>query len=242
LQAEIAVLCPVLGRPDRARQLQHSLIRNSSTSVELTFLCSRHDVSQIRACQATGAQTLVVPWPACPGDWAKKLNWGRHHTSAPLMLLAADDLRFHPGWDLNVLRHFNTHDIGVLGTQDGGNPMVKAGRHSTHPVVCRGYADSYGTVDSPDLMVHTGYSHAYCDNELVETARARGCWLFADDVYIEHLHPAWKKARWDSTYARGRAGETNDRKLFMRRRKLWSRTGRADARPAPLPGTSSGGR
>jgi hypothetical protein len=139
------------------------------------------------------------------------------------MLLAADDLSFHPGWESNAQRRFNTHDIGVLGTQDGGNPLVKQGRHSTHPIVCRGYADAHGTIDNKELMLHPGYGHAYVDNELCETAMARGCWLFAHDCYIEHLHPTWKKAKPDSTYRRGEATLRADRRMFVARRKLWAR-------------------
>jgi hypothetical protein len=215
------VLVPVLARPGNAAPLVRNIKAVSRMDHHILFLCSPEDREEIRACKATGADVEVVSWAAGPGDWARKLNWGRSITTEPYMVLAADDLRFHPEWDRNSLHAFNTRDIGVLGTQDQGNPLVKRGLHSTHPIVCRGYADMYGTIDRPDLMVSTCYDHQFCDNELCQTAIARGCWHFARDVIIEHMHPAWGKAKEDSTYAKGWRRGKEDARLFAKRTRLW---------------------
>lgn len=222
MSADLVILVPVLNRPRNAQPLIDSIHANTTIEVRVLFICSPRDRAEQHAAHKTGADTCIVPWEPGHADWAKKLEYGRHHTTEPLMLLAADDLSFHPNWDVNALRRFDTVDIGVLGTQDLGNAYVKRGQHSTHPIVCRGYADQHGTVDDPTLMMHQGYEHQFCDNELCETAMARGCWAFARDCVIEHLHPAWKKASWDDVYEKGSQSFQADYRLFCRRRPLWN--------------------
>lgn len=231
MQAELAILVPVLGRPWRAQPLLDSISQVSRHPVRVLFLCSPDDTEEIAACKATGADVLVVPFRQGKGDWAKKLEHGRANTTEPYMLLAADDLLFHPRWDSAVLDVFNRIDCGVVGTNDLGNELVKRGLHSTHPVVCRGYADAYGTIDQPELMLHQGYTHQYADNELVETAISRGCWQFARLAVIEHLHPAWGKAEVDATYQLANAHAERDHRLFHWRRRLWQKPGRGRLLP-----------
>lgn len=215
------ILVPVLERPAAAARLVKDWRKAGTAHSRIVFLTSDGDFAEHAACQRTGCETIPVPWSAGAGDWARKLDYGRARTSEPYMLLAADDLHFHQGWDVAALQKLQCPSVGVLGTQDGGNPLVLQGRHSTHPIVNRSYADDCGAIDDRAVMLHHGYDHAYCDNELVETAMARGVWLFAREVFIEHLHPSWKKARWDKTYAKGAHKLMHDHRLFLRRRPLW---------------------
>lgn len=222
---EIAVVVPVLGRPQRAAPLVASLTETTPQHLaRLLFVCSLDDRAQLEACRATGCETLLSDDPR----WAPKINLGYRETGEPFLLLAADDLRFHLGWAEAALELFATSDVGVVGTNDLGNPTVKRGLHSTHPLVCRGYADRHGTVDGPGAVVAECYQHNWVDAELVETAKARGCWAFAAESVVEHCHPFWHKGADDATYELGRAGYRADQALFTRRRRLWTR-GRVEA-------------
>jgi hypothetical protein len=223
--SDLVVLVPVLARPQNAAKLVLNIrtVSHEALQPRILFLCSKGDHEEISACEATAAETVVVPWVAGPGDWARKLEYGRAITTESYMVLAADDLCFHKEWDRNALHSFTKLDIGVLGTQDKGNPLVKRGLHSTHPIVCRGYADEFGTIDDPTKMVSTCYDHQYVDNELCQTAIARGCWHFARDVVIEHLHPAWGKAEVDATYEKGWKHGSSDNRLFVKRSRLWNK-------------------
>lgn len=221
MAADIAILVPVLHRPQNIGPLLRSL-QTSVLPYRLLFLCSPHDREQQQALKAAAQEYSVVPWDPGPADWAKKLEHGRGLTSEPLMLLAADDLRFHQGWDVELRNAWRDFDVGVLGTQDLGNRLVIQGQHSTHPCVVRDYADCHGTIDDPKLMLHQGYDHQYCDNELCETAMSRGCWKFLHACVIEHLHPSWGKGTGDSTYLKGNRHWQRDLKLFKRRKRLWS--------------------
>jgi hypothetical protein len=220
---EIAVLIPVLGRPQNARPLIDSLAAATPPGLARpVFICTPGDEVQIAACEETGAETLVADWPAGKADWARKCELARQETSEPFMLLAADDVTFEPGWAEAALEIFRDYDVGVVGTNDCANPTVLRGLHSTHPLVCRGYVDMYGTVDDPALMLPQCYWHNYSDNELVETAKTRGCWAFAPASRVRHRHPIWGTASLDPTYLRGREHYDEDQALFVARRRLWA--------------------
>lgn len=98
---------------------------------------------------------------------------------------------------------------------------MKRGVHSTHTLVQRRYVDKYGTIDQPGQVLHEGYVHEFCDDELVGTAKKRGVWAFAADSVVEHLHAHYLKAPMDDLYAA--QGERMDasRDLFRKRERLW---------------------
>lgn len=220
---QIAVVVPVLGRPQNAQTLVESFL-TSAADAELWFVASPGDDGQLEACYATGQPTLVATWEPGPGDYAAKIQRGFDLTRAPFVLLGADDLRFHPGWDTALLAVASEFDVGVVGTNDLGNSVVVAGRHSTHPLVARCYIDQYGgAFGEPGQVYHAGYSHQFVDVELVELAKSRGCYAHCPDAVVEHLHPLWGKAATDATYRKGQADGEADRRLFEQRRKLWER-------------------
>lgn len=221
MSAELAILVPVLNRPRNAAKLATSLAAASKHPYELVWIVSPDDPLQLRACRKAGGTVLQVPWMPGAADWAKKLEHARSATSAPYMLLGGDDLHFHKGWDVQVLRAFASQEVGVVGTRDGGNRLVERGLHSTHPIVSRAYVDAHGTIDDKLLMLHQGYDHQYADNELVETAMSRQRWYFCREAYVEHLHPSWHKGSSDATYEKGARHAARDQRLFMRRRRLW---------------------
>lgn len=219
---EVVVVIPVLNRPHRAQPVIDALTASDRAGLARPlFVCTPGDHAQIAACRATGAETLIADWPAGRADWARKCGLGRHATDEPFLLLAADDVTFEPGWAEAALTIFRRYDVGVVGTNDCANPTVMRGLHSTHPLVCRGYADTHGTVDDPALMLAGCYWHNFVDTELVETAKARGCWAFAADARVRHANPMWGTAQMDDTYRRGREHYQEDAVLFRERQRLW---------------------
>jgi len=71
----IAVLLPVLNRPQRVQPVLDSL-RLSGYPVRPFFICSFGDTAEIQAVEAARAEYLLVPWPAAEGDYARKINYG----------------------------------------------------------------------------------------------------------------------------------------------------------------------
>lgn len=222
-----AVIVPVLNRPQNAEGLEASYEDSIEFLLDssMVFICSPGDDEQIDVCRSLRARTLVADWKSGPGDYARKCQLGYEETDEPLVLLAADDLIFHPGWLEAVEKIADEYDCGVIGTNDMANPLVKRGLHSTHPVVRRCYIDTHGgVVGEPGTVYHQGYDHQFVDVELVQTAMQRGCYAHAHDAIVEHRHPIYdRKVASDATYKKGQAKGADDRRLFDSRRHLWER-------------------
>jgi len=211
----VAIIVPVLKRPANVRPLYDSFISATSTDdARMYFVAQRSDTEERAAIEAIGLEPILVD--DVDRSWAKKINRGYERSTEPWILLGADDLRFHDGWVGRVRGMLTTH-VGVIGTNDLGNPNTINGSHSTHPLVRRTYANICGTVDERGKIVHEGYDHNYPDTELVATARRRGLYVHRVDCVIEHLHPAWGKGQNDPVYIRGNLHVQEDSLLFTNR-------------------------
>lgn len=230
MTADVLVIAPVLARPQNARPLVDSIDATAAAEWLLVFVCSATDELELEACLTLAQEhprvgVTIIPSLPGPGDFALKTQAGYDgvaYQDVPLVLCAADDLRFHPGWDVAALAVFDEYDVGVVGTVDLGNRQTVAGTHATHPFVARCYIDRHGgAVGEPGTVYHQGYDHQYVDVELCQTAMSRGCYAHAHGSVIEHLHPLWRKGEQDATYRRGSSGALADRRLYERRRRLW---------------------
>jgi hypothetical protein len=225
--AEIAIQIPVLNRPQRAAAVIESIFRSTEVEVEVLFICSPVDPDEFAACEATGEDVLVVPWRCGPGDFAMKHNLAFKHTTAPYILLAADDLDFQPGWDTLALNVAERTGAGVIGTNDDANPLVKRGRHATHPLVARAYIEEVGATwhDGPGIVYHEGYAHQYVDTELCAAAMQRNEWAFAMTSVVRHLHPMYPhrgigRTPMDDTYRKALGDASADGRLYVERQAL----------------------
>lgn len=214
-------MVPVLRRPHRVAPLLESLLQATPEDHRVLFVTSPGDTAEQDAVTSAGADLLVATWEPARGDYAKKINYAYRHTIEPFLFLGADDLRFHPGW-LSAAHAHLTDGVGVVGTNDLGNPRVLRGVHATHSLVTRDYIDQHGTIDEPGTVLHEGYWHEYVDDEFVETAWKREAWAFAADSIVEHLHPAWGKAPMDDLYRMEPQRMRQGLRLFRNRRHLWT--------------------
>lgn len=216
----IDILVPCLNRPANAQPLADSLTANTTIPYRLLFICSEGDTDQIAACEATGANILIVKGGR--SEYPRKMNHGYRNTTHPFLLLAADDDDFQPGWDVHALAAADT-GAGVVGLNDMNNRNVIDGHFSTIPLVSRAYiAEQGGSLDGPGVLLHEGYDHNFVDRELCGLAQARHEWVFARDAKIRHVH---KGRHADATYRKGAANFQADHELFMRRAKEWGNVG-----------------
>lgn len=218
---ELVILVPVLGRPHRVAPLLGS-IAAATPLAHVVFLADPDDEPEHDAITAARRQSpLEVTMLAEGGNYARKINVGVKATTEPLIFTGADDLNFHPGW-FEIAAARISDEIGVVGTNDLCNARVTAGEHSTHSLVSRAYVDEFGTIDEPGKLLHEGYEHEYVDDELVETAKSRGAYAHAGEAIVEHLHPDVGKAPTDRLYAAQGERMRRTRRIFNRRRLLWT--------------------
>lgn len=229
---ELAVLVPVLNRPQNVAPLVESFLAGTPQSSELVFLVDEGDTEELAEIISVEDNIYVrhLEVTVETYTWPRKINAGVAHVLAEWYLLAADDIEFVPGW-WEATRPFrrkldawgSSPRFSVIGTNDLANPRVIAGEHSTHTLVRGSYIREYGTIDEPGKAVHDGYRHVFVDDELVWTAKHRGVWAHATDAYIKHRHPLWGTAEWDDTYLLGNADEVyaHDKALFCARAPMF---------------------
>ena len=68
--------------------------------------------------------------------------------------------------------------------------------------LCTAWAMTSDIVHALGRMVPANVDHMYCDNSVMELARAAGCLRYLPDVVIEHMHPLAGKAEADDGYRR----------------------------------------
>lgn len=238
---ELAVLVPVLNRPQNVAPLVESFLAGCPENSVLGVETSRGDDAEInewvRVVDKTGLGragrfSMISVDP--PGTWPQKINAHVELLTAnqsPLyeaewVLCAADDIRFTEGWWDATLRLRQLASVGVIGTNDSkdgtGNPRVAAGEHTCHPLIRASYIQAHGTIDESGKAVHDGYAHSFVDDELVLTAKMRNAWAFCPEAVIEHIHPWWtqRPEDWDATYEKGQSTFQTDRAVFAERVKL----------------------
>jgi len=216
----LVIIIPMLGRPHRVKPLLES-IDQATPRASVLFMLSSNDTTVKREVRATGRPFREMSYRSV-GDYATKINNGIACTTEPLIFTAADDLKFYPGWFEEALKML-TPGIGVVGTNDLGNPRVTSGDHATHFLVTREYTKR-GTIDRPNsgMLFHPEYPHEFVDDELVGTAKKRGAWAMAIDSHVEHLHPHWGKAPTDTLYEQQRYRMRLGQSIYRRRVRLWT--------------------
>lgn len=223
---EVAVIVPVLGRPQNAAPFMQSL-RASTGLATVHAIVGDDDPKSMRATAAAwrdaGAETISGRTSAdaehTAVTFAEKVNVGYRYTRQPWLFITGDDVAFRPGWLDHAQHVASTQKASVIGTNDLGNPRVMSGEHATHLLISRAYVDEHGASwDGPGVVCHEGYRHWFVDDEIVTAAKQRDEWAMALGSEVEHLHPLWGKAETDPVYERGQSYGEADGQLFLTRR------------------------
>jgi hypothetical protein len=211
----VTVIVPTLGRPQNARPFMESLMATTGLAYVYAVI-DPEDQEAGDAWAEAGAHVLV----ADDISFSRKVNYAFNDVGdkRPWIFITGDDVHFHPGW-LDHAQHVgNLQKVGVVGTNDLGNPRVMAGEHGTHLLIRRSYINEVGASwDGPGIVCHEGYRHWYVDDEIVTAAKLRGQWGMALGSFVEHLHPIWEKGETDATYELGQSFAKDDAKLHKQR-------------------------
>ena len=207
----LAVLVPVLGRPNRVEPTLQDFT-STVPGCRVLFIADGGDVDELNALRAADAD-FIAPG----GNYASKIREGVEATDEDLIFTAADDLEPWPGW-LEAAEAAMRDGVELVGVND----LIERRReHATHFLMTRAYAER-PCIDGSHGPFYQGYSHWNCDDELIATAKQRGVYAYATDAHVRHLHPMADRAEDDDTYRKGRARMHQDRKLFKRRQRLWA--------------------
>lgn len=235
----IAIVVPVLRRAHQIEPLLKSIEEGTSdVDHRVVFVCSPEDKEALGECLASDADTITTTWEAGRSDFAKKVNLAYELTEEEWIFQAATDLVFHPGWASTALAVARRNRVGVVGTNDMGNPLVKRGHHSTHTLFSREYIEEYGgTHDNTGKVFSEAYEHQFVDTEFIQTAIMRGQFSPSLRSIVEHLHPHWGKGEMDETYKKATRDLVSDSEIYNNRMRFIRREmgvgPPARARPRP---------
>ena len=219
--SRVAVIVPVLGRPSHIRPLLEAFAR-TTPSATLTFVASPGDEDEQAAIKACGARMVV-----CDGGFAAKCNAAIPQTTEEFVLVIGDDVEPLDGWYEAALKHI-TDTIQVIGIPDGIERPSRP-EHACHFLMTRA-ASELPTFDGGPGPFHAGYVAWYPDDEYMASSQWRGNYTFADvSATIRHLHPMVGLSQDDATYAKGRASQHADGRIFQQRMSQLHRL------PAPAP-------
>ena len=215
----IDILVPVLGRGHQIEPLLANIAGVTDVDWRVTFICSPDDPAA-EICLGTEQTTIVVPWQPARADFAKKINLAYDLIEdADWFFQGATDLVFHGGWASQALRTANAGRIGVVGTNDLGNPAVKRGNHATHILFSRDYIERFdgGVYDNTGRVFSEQYDHQFVDTEFVQTAILRGQFKPCLRSVVEHMHPHWGKGEMDETYVKSERSFRDDSAIYNNR-------------------------
>lgn len=214
----IAIIVPVLGRAHQIEPLLANIAEATDVEYRVVFVCSPGDDEARDACIASEADTIVVEWEPGRADFAMKVNRAFRDTEEEWIFQGATDLRFHQEWASRALRTGEARRVGVVGTNDLGNPLVKRGTHSTHTLFSRAYIDQHGgTFDNSGVVFSEHYQHQFVDTEFIQTAILRKQFAPCIRSVVEHLHPHWNKGEMDETYEKATRDFREDAKIYNNR-------------------------
>lgn len=215
----IEILIPTFQRPERLSEVYFNARINTFSEASITFIVESDDIQSIAVLQRLDYRYLINQGPR---NYAGAINTAYRSSDADFLFCGADDLNFHPGWDLALLKVVDPW-FDVYGTNDLFNPYVLDGSHATHYLVRREYLDKIGgkVDDGPRSFLNDAYSHNYTDTEFIWTAKARAKFRPVLDSVVEHRHWAASKNPKDTTYLKGEEHIATDRQLYISRRELW---------------------
>jgi len=225
----VAVLVPVLNRPQNVDRLVDSFRATNDGTARLYFIAEKGDTAE-RAAIGHAARADhyddVRIIDADDGDgFSPKMNRGLRNTAEDFVFWCGDDVEFTPGWLEEARKLSDRYD--VIGTNDSEpgrvrNVEVAEKRHADHFFVRRSYVDDEGaTLDGPGILAPEAYTHWWTDREVVELAKARGVFIPCLESVVIHHHPGYDGREdlrsADATYMKAVDSADRDRKTWLSR-------------------------
>ena len=123
----IAVIIPTYGRADRLARVAANIAENTETAHRVVFAVEVDDTASIDVAAELDVDVVVNERKA---NYSGAITTAYLATPAEHVFAGADDLNFHPGWDIPALALMDDWTM-VVGTNDLLNPYVTAGLHAS---------------------------------------------------------------------------------------------------------------
>jgi len=222
---KVAVLVPVLNRPQNVDPLVLSFLRHSPPEATLYFIADKYDTAQLEAIdKRLGDRVKLIP-STKGSTFAAKINDGYEHTTEDFVFICGDDVDFTNGW-LDAPRELSDR-YDVIGTNDSEtgrvrNEAVANGSHADHFFVRRSYVDDDGAcLEGPGVLAPEVFQHWYTDKEIIELAKVRGVFAPCLASHVIHNHPGYDGRedlrQADPTYMAAVSNSESDMKTWIKR-------------------------
>lgn len=195
----ISICFPTRGRIENVKRLVQSLVDTTEILPEVIVYVDDDDTDTL-AVQVTSASVSYVVGPrktlsACYNDCAAK-------ACGDILMFAGDDLLFRtPGWDVQVEQAFAaSNDKLIFVHGDDGHWKAELG---THGFLHRKWCAATG------YFIPPYFSCDMTDMWITDVANALGRKVYLP-ILIEHMHPAFGKAEWDTTHNERKARGERD--------------------------------
>lgn len=218
----LTVAIPILRRPKRIKPVHDYFLERTGGMEEIVFLPDEGDIESIETLKELGYNYLIAPESSRWGvqTYASKINYAFLNSNLEFFLYAADDVIPQPGWFDVILGKFRANSsLGVAVPNDNLTLAVQEGRGAPHAVVRRAYVERYGSASFPGagVLMHEGYRHAFCDTELMETAKKRNAFLYIPNSILVHDRPPLAEDTVDEVYRLGLQSWKEDMMEFENR-------------------------
>jgi GT2 family glycosyltransferase len=205
----ISILLATTGRPEMAERCVRSIVDTTEG----------HDIQVVAAVDKDGDTAIRLHELGCTVDWdpeyrgcSRAWNDALALSKGDPVVLAADDLVFHPGWleaSLCVLDEFDG-GWGLVGFNDGHTDNAD---WSTHYMVSRRMVvEVFGGV-----IAWEHYRHSFNDVEASERAKRAGRYAWAEDARVTHEHWLHGSRAKDVTDTRNLGGWGDSERTYRER-------------------------
>lgn len=198
--ADLVVVIPTRGRPERAAELAHACAKTCTAD---TVLLMALDTDDPRASDyAAPAGTTVFLHHAAPAGHVGAINAAAARALddfRPFAIAKLDD-DHRPrtkGWDAQYLAALRDLGTGIVY----GNDLLQGERLPTAPAMTADIVQALGYYAPPSLK------HLYCDDFWRDLGEGAGRLRYLPGVIVEHMHPAAGKAPMDAGYERVNSGQ-----------------------------------
>ena len=208
----IAVLCPSRGNPNAVFEAAFSF-KSTAMNPDSWFIAVVDEDDPLIDTYFAFNEDVSIPIEVVPrgkvGNMNLALNYAatkyaEHHD---IIGFVGDDHRFRTtGWD-RVIDHVLTNEGGGLAYADD---LAQREQLPTQVFISSPIIKALGWMGLP------GARHLYLDNTWRMLGERADCLFYLPDIVIEHMHPAYGKAKWDENHTRVNSEEmyAHDREVF----------------------------